>query len=146
MEQAPTLDRKAIAQEVAAALKDKLSQHQVTAIHTQLTTWPKVASGNVNVASFIFYQQWQVNINGGKTFNGKSGGLAGPGGGVAFGDLYADSLDNVYRNTQTFMFTSVGGVYITVQFFDQNHTCIGTFQAGGIGTVAGIGGGTGSWG
>lgn len=142
---APAIDRQAVAKEAANALQGKLDQNQVKALETNMAAWPKVASGNVNVASLIFYQKWQVNINGGKTFNGNAGGVATPGGGVAFGDLYADNINTVYNNTQSFMYTAVAGVYITVEFFDSNHTCIGTFQAGGIGTVAGVGGGSGSW-
>ena len=86
---------------------------------------------NGSVASFIFYLQFQVNITsqGGKTFNGKAGGISSPGGGALFGDVYTDDLDKLYSDTHSFEFQSLP-VYLSILFFDKDSNLLGHFQSG----------------
>lgn len=97
--------------------------------------------------SIIFYIGVQCTINGGKTFDGKAWGASTPGGGALYGDVYlenASTLDELYTRTSDFTFVAAIA-YTTVIFLDSNATVLGHFQAGSVSTVAGSGGGSGSW-
>lgn len=97
-----------------------------------------------SVASFAFYLQFQVTVTGGKTFDGKAGGLSTPGGGALFGDVYTDDINRLYANTVSFQFNATP-VYTNLNFFDSHSNFLGSFQSGSVSTVLGTGGGTGSW-
>ena len=97
-----------------------------------------------SVASLVFYLKVQVVINDGKTFDGDAWGLAFPGGGALFGDVYTDDLNALYSNTVSFAITATP-VYTAVYFFDGGSSLLGHFQAGSVSTVGGSGGGKGSW-
>ena len=102
---------------------------------------------NGSLASLVFYVKAQCNITGGKTFDGSAWGVAFPGGGALFGDVYlagASSLNDLYARTSSFTFTATP-VYTAFYFFDSSNTLLGHFQAGSVSTVAGTGGGSGSW-
>lgn len=103
------------------------------------TAYPATGS----VASVVFWMKWQVQCQG-KTFNGDSWGIAFPGGGALFGDVYTDNLNALFANTRSFAFTATP-VYTAVYFFDGSSNLLGTFQAGSVSTVTGTGGGSGSW-
>lgn len=128
------------------AMEGILEPEQLEAIGHQLDAATTSYPANGNVASFIFYLQFQVNItsSGGKSFNGKAGGLTTPGGGALFGDVYTDDLNRLYESTVSFQFTATP-VYLSLIFFDSHSNALGTFQAGGISTVTGVGGGSGKW-
>lgn len=98
------------------------------------------------MASFIFYLQFQVHITspGGQTFNGKAGGASTPGGGTLFGDVCTDDLAPLYAETVSVEFQSTP-VYLSILFFDGRSNLLGHFRPGAVSTVAGIGGGSGSW-
>lgn len=141
----PPIDTAAVAKEFTASMQGKLSDEQIAAaskvIQTTTTGYP--ATGNV--ASLVFYLQFQVDITGGKEFNGKGGGISTPGGGALFGTVYTDDLNRLYSDTVSFQFTAVAFVYLSIIFFDGNSNALGTFQAGGVSTVNGTGGGSGKW-
>ena len=86
----------------------------------------------------------QITSEGGKHFSGNAGGLSSPGGGVLFGDLYTDDLDDLYTNTVSFQITMTP-VFCSVLFFDSASNLLGHFEGGGVSTVSGVAGGTGSW-
>jgi hypothetical protein len=86
----------------------------------------------------------QCNITNGKSFNGTSWGIAFPGGGALFGDVYTDNIALLYSNTTNFAFTATP-LYTAFYFKDANGNVLGHFQAGSVSTVAGAGGGDGSW-
>ncbi|AEH01115.1 VapA/VapB family virulence-associated protein [Lacinutrix sp. 5H-3-7-4] len=97
-----------------------------------------------SVASFIFYLKFQVNITGGKSFNGNAGGASTPGGGALIGDVYTSDINRLYSDTVSFQFTATP-VYTSIIFFDKSSNALGTFQCGAVSTVAGVGGGSGKW-
>lgn len=102
---------------------------------------------NGSLASLLFYVKAQCNINGGKSFNGSAWGVAFPGGGALFGDVYlagASDLNQLYSRTGSFKFTATP-VYTAFYFYDSQDTLLGHFQAGSVSIVTGGGGGAGGW-
>jgi len=102
---------------------------------------------NGSLASLVLYVKAQCNINGGKSFNGTAWGVAFPGGGALFGDVYLsnnNSLQDLYSKTSSFKFTATP-VYTAFYFYDSQDNLLGNFQAGSVSTVGGIGGGSGNW-
>lgn len=140
----PNVSKEIIAHDFKNSLHGKMEDAQLEkATNTILTTansYPATGS----VASLVFYLQFQVNIKGGKTFDGKAGGISSPGGGALFGDVYTDDLNALYANTVSFAFQSTP-VYLSIQFFDKHSHLLGHFQCGAVSTVIGTGGGAGSW-
>lgn len=138
------VDTNIVAHDFMMAMHGKLEQDKIDAATAALkaTTTKYAATGSV--ASLIFYLKFQVNITGGKSFNGNAGGASSPGGGALFGDVYTDDLNRLYRDTVSFEFNATP-VYLSILFFDGNSNLLGHFQSGAISTVLGIGGGKGEW-
>jgi hypothetical protein len=134
----------AIAEDFSAAMQGKLDEDKiaaaVAAIETATGRYPATGS----VASLIFYLKFQVNVSGGKSFNGDAGGLSTPGGGLIAGDVYTDDIHRLYRDTVSFAFEGTP-IYLGMQFFDSNSNLLGHLQAGAVSIVIGIGGGSGRW-
>ncbi|WP_414570407.1 VapA/VapB family virulence-associated protein [Nostoc sp. CCY 9925] len=139
-----SVNKEIIAHDFLVSVHDKLDQDKIDAAVKSILGTTSSYGANGNVASLIFYLQFQVNINNGKSFNGKAGGLSSAGGGALFGDVYTDDLNRLYANTVSFQFNATP-VYLNINFFDSNSNLLGNFQSGGISTVLGIGGGSGSW-
>jgi hypothetical protein len=98
-----------------------------------------------SIESFIFRMKLRLGVKqDGKTFSGNASSIATPGGGALFGDVYTDDIDRLYNDTVSFTFESTP-VYLSMQFFDQNSRLLGHLQSGAVSTVAGAGGGRGSW-
>ena len=133
-----------IAHDFIAKNSDVLDQKKIDAAVKAITAKTQSYPANGSIVSFIFYLKFQVNIIGGKSFNGNAGGASTPGAGALKGDVYTSDINRMYKDTISMQFTATP-VYSSIIFFDKNSNVLGTFQAGGIGTVAGIGGGTGSW-
>ncbi|WAC01286.1 VapA/VapB family virulence-associated protein [Lacinutrix neustonica] len=121
-----------------------LDQEKIDAAVKTITAETQSYPANGSVASFIFYLKFQVNITGGKSFNGNAGGASTPGGGALIGDVYTSDINRLYKDTKSFQFNATP-VYTSIIFFDGSSNVLGTFQAGAVSTVAGIGGGSGSW-
>ncbi|WP_044401912.1 VapA/VapB family virulence-associated protein [Lacinutrix sp. Hel_I_90] len=121
-----------------------LDQKKIDAAVESITATTQSYPANGSVASFIFYLKFQVNVTGGKSFNGNAGGASTPGGGALIGDVYTSDINRLYKDTKSFQFNATP-VYTSLIFFDGNSNVLGTFQAGAVSTVAGIGGGSGSW-
>ena len=139
-----SIDRKVIAQDFAAYAKGKLPQPQIDSITKSLMAETNSYPATGSVASLIFYLKFQVQVKGGETFNGNAGGIASPGGGALFGDIYTDNLANLYANTVSFSFQGTP-VYLSIQFFDSHSNLLGHLQAGAVSIVTGVGGGSGRW-
>jgi Rhodococcus equi virulence-associated protein len=132
-----------VAREFPERMRGKLDDDKVEAAVTAWDASTKhFATGDI--VSFIFYQKVHVHIQGGKHFEGNAGGLASPGGGSLVGDVYADDLETLYRDTIAFSFYA-SPLYVTVEFWDGNSKLLGHYQAGGLSSVGGPGGGTGGW-
>lgn len=138
------VSRDTVAKELAVQMDGKLEPAKIDAAARSLAATETSYGANGNVASMIFYLQFQVNVNGGRSFNGKAGGISSPGGGALFGTVFTDDIDRLYRDTHSFAFQATP-VYMALEFFDADHRLLGHFQSGGISTVLGTGGGTGSW-
>lgn len=112
---------------------------------TEATATSYPAKGSI--ASLIIWTKCYCTVTNGKSFEGSSWGIAVPGGGALFGDVYLQdnvTIDQLYANTRTFALTATMA-YTAFYFYDGNHSLLGTFQAGSVSTVAGTGGGEGSW-
>jgi hypothetical protein len=125
----------------AGTLDDDRLMEAVSAITNEaVTAYP--AHGEV--VSLIFYLKFRVNVDNGKEFDGNAGGASSPGGGALIGAVYTDDIDGLYADTVSFEFQATP-VYLSIVFFDEDSHALGTFQCGAISTVAGVGGGSGSW-
>lgn len=141
------ISKEEIAKDFVASCKDiDLSQEVIDSVADGIVNESN-ASYTVqgSVASFIFYQRFQAEVKGGKTFKGDAGGVSGPGGGGFWGTLYTDDIQRLYRDTISFQY-NVQTAYLNINFFDRNSKFLGHIQAGGVSTlVVGVGGGSGSW-
>jgi hypothetical protein len=100
--------------------------------------------GHGSIASLIFGFKIQVELNKGKQINGWAGGIGTPGGGFGFGDVYTDNINKLYSDTVAFSFVSAVA-YFTVIFYDTHGNTLGSFQSGGLSTVAATGRGSAKW-
>ncbi|MGX7666516.1 VapA/VapB family virulence-associated protein [Flavobacterium pedocola] len=140
-----SVSKEIVAHDFQSALHGKLDDSLIEAGKNKIMSTNTAYPANGSSVSMIFYLQFQVIIkNGGKTFNGKAGGISTPGGGALYGDVYTDDLNRLYSDTVSFQFTSTP-VYLSIIFFDSNGNVLGTFQCGSVSTVTGVGGGSGSW-
>lgn len=135
-----------LADDLQTSLADRLPEDVISQLAGDISSATVTGSypANGSVASIVFWMKWQCVITGGKTFNGESWGIAFPGGGALIGDVYTDDLARLYANTVSFAFTATP-VYTALYFYDGNSNLLGHFQAGSVSTVAGAGGGSGSW-
>jgi len=139
-----TVNKQVVAHDFATHAKGKLAQAQIDSISKSILADTASYPATGSVASFIFYLKFDVNVTNGETFNGNAGGISTPGGGALFGDIYTDNLANLYANTVSFEYQGTA-VYCALLFFDSNSNLLGTFQAGAVSTVMGVGGGKGHW-
>jgi Rhodococcus equi virulence-associated protein len=126
-------------------MQGRLEPHQIEAAVTMLNATDQKHPATGNIVSMIFYLQFHVDISGGKSFKGDAGGVAFPGAGALFGDVYTTDLERLYRDTHAFEFQATP-VYTSLLFFDGHSNLLGHFQAGAVSIVTGIGGGSGKWG
>jgi len=138
------VSREIIAHDFHVSMHGKLADKQIEAVKKTLLSTTNAYHATGSVVSMIFYLQFQVNIDNGKSFNGKAGGISSPGGGALIGDVYTDDLERLYRDTVSFEFNCTP-VYTSLIFFDSHSNCLGSYQSGSISTVAGVGGGSGKW-
>lgn len=95
-------------------------------------------------AGYPPYSKWEVEIESGKLFSGKAG--VPPvidSNGMTRGEVESEDFQNLYNNTNSFIFVSEG-TYIAIHFFDDENY-LGSFfsEYGGLNEK---GSGTGSWG
>ena len=139
------VSREIVAHDFQTAMTGKLDDATISSVKKQILSASTAYPANGSVASMIFYLQFQVTVkNGGKTFNGKGGGISSPGGGALFGDVYTDDINRLYANTVSMQF-NCAFAYTSILFFDKSSNLLGSFQSGSVSTVAGVGGGSGSW-
>lgn len=128
-----------------SSLGDKLGElsvlkHLKHPEHPRLVVHKESATGNV--ASAIFYLRFYVK-SAGHVFQGNAGGISSPGGGALYGDLYIND-PAIFEKTVSFEFNAAEA-YCSLLFFDGSSNLLGHAEFGGVSTVAGIGGGSGSW-
>lgn len=145
MSQSTLVSPEIVAHDFHTAMHGKLDDDTIQATTKALLSPATAYPANGSVVSMIFYLQFQVTVTGGgKTFNGKAGGISTPGGGALFGDVYTDDINRLYADTVSFEFQATP-VYLSLLFFDSDSNLLGHFQCGAVSTVSGIGGGTGNW-
>ena len=140
------VNRETVANDYAQAMKGKLDDAKVAKAVAAIKADDVTGyAANGSIASLIFYVKVQLTITStGNTFNGNAGGIFTPGGGALFGTVYTSDLNALIQNTTSFQITSTP-VYLSIIFWDENGNVLGTWQAGGISTVLGTGGGSGSF-
>ena len=139
-----TIGPEQLASDFETMMKGKMEDDALASAVKSIATTTQKYGAHGSIASLLFYMKIQVAVKGGKTFNGNAGGIAFPGGGANFGDVYTSDLNKLYAETESFAFTSTP-VYFAVYFFDKNHNSLGTYQSGAVSTASGAGGGSGSW-
>ena len=138
------VSKQILAHDFVTSAHGKLDQDTIGAAVKALTADTSTYPANGSVVSMIFYLKFQVNVSGGKSFNGNAGGISTPGAGALFGDVYTDDINALYANTVSFQFTATP-VYLSLLFFDNNSNLLGHFQCGAVSIVTGVGGGSGHW-
>ncbi|MEH1905990.1 MAG: VapA/VapB family virulence-associated protein [Nostoc sp.] len=144
MSSTSTVNKEIIAHDFLVSVHDKLDKDKIDAAVKSISATTSKYFAEGSVTSYAFYLKFEVNIDNGKSFDGKAGGLSSPGVGALFGDIYTDDLNRLYANTVSFQFNATL-VYLNINFFDKHSNFLGHFQSGGISTVLGTGGGSGSW-
>lgn len=144
METTQTVSKEAIGADLRNSLQGALAPEHIDSVVESLAATTTSYGAKGSVASMVFYLQFQVAVTGGKTFNGKAGGISSPGGGALFGDIYTDDINRLYSSTASFQFNATP-VYTNLNFFDSHSNFLGSFQSGSVSTVLGTGGGSGSW-
>jgi hypothetical protein len=138
------VSKEIIAHDFLVAMHGKFDQDKIDATVASLKSTTTKYPANGSITGFIFYFRIQVNVTGGKSFNGNAGALGTVGGGALFGDVYTDDINELYNNTVSFQFQSTP-VYFSILFFDGNSKLLGHFQSGAVSTIVAVGGGTGNW-
>ncbi len=148
------IDRDLVASDFRELFKDQLPPEAIENVAAHLASAPKADlaaaattayPANGSIASLILYTKCQCVIkNGGKTFNGSTWGVAFPGGGALFGDVYTDDINKMYSKTSSFALAATP-VYTSFIFMDDSGNALGSFQAGSVSIVTGTGGGSGHW-
>jgi len=130
---------------VIAALQGKLEQPTIDAILTQLKANAQAYPANGAIVSFVLFTKVQVFLkDGSRSFTGYGGGVATPGGGANFGDVYTDDLNKLYAKTDGFVVITTP-VYMTVLFLDKDLALLGHYQSGAVSTAVGEFSGAGHW-
>ena len=141
---APEVSPAMLADELKPVLAGKLDAEKIDAVVESVSATTTTYPAHGALISMIFFMIVKVEISGAKTFDGKAGGVAVPGGGGCWGTVYTDDLNRLYSSTVSFAFTTTP-VYVAVYFFDGNSNHLGHFQAGAVSTSTGTGGGSGGW-
>jgi Rhodococcus equi virulence-associated protein len=143
-----SIDRATIAEDFRGQFADTLPAEVIDSAAAHLESAPQAATASYpakgSIASMIVWMRCECRVDGGKQFTGDSWGISFPGGGALFGDVYTDDLNALYANTRSFALAATP-VYTSFVFFDDNHSPLGSFQAGSVSTVSGTGGGKGGW-
>jgi Rhodococcus equi virulence-associated protein len=111
---------------LATDLKDVLRGHvEDEKIEAAATKLPSLAPCCPTHGSFSG-PEIEIVVDGGKTFRGDAGGVAGSDGP---GQVWTGDLDALYGNTVSFAMTATQ-VYTAVYFFDDQGNLLGYFRAG----------------
>lgn len=141
----PPVDLPARARELRNSLDVGTNSEELDDLENAIAaTATKYPAGGY-VWSALIYTGWAAAIYGShRAFKGRAWGIAVPGGGTLFGEIYSDDLDRLYRDTKSFTFTAAAA-YTAIYFFDENSQYLGSFQGGSISNVIGTGGGSGEF-
>lgn len=148
MDHAPALLEKAsfdlLARDFRASLKEVMDEARIDKLLSEMASFDQKYNAQCPIASAVFYVFVAPSIYDGKSAEGHGGGLFTPGGGGSWGHVYTKDLERLYRDTISFQVNATA-VYLNVNFFDGYSNLLGHYHGGGVGTVAGTGGGTIRW-
>jgi len=130
--------------DLTALLTGKMDDHTIAEGNKALAAATMAYGATGSVASMILYQDFGLSVFNGKTFQGNAGGIAAPGNGALYGDVYTSDINRLYNDTDSFAFTATP-LYTAIFFYDKQHSLLGYFQAGTVAAIAGTGGGRGKW-
>jgi hypothetical protein len=97
-----------------------------------------------SVACALTRRIFLIALADGKKFNGHADCASRFGGGSLSGELYADDIAKLCKDTVRFEYLGTG-VDLSMAFFDAERNLLGFLQANGVDRVTGTGGGAGSW-
>lgn len=98
-----------------------------------------------NIEGGIVYARLNVEVKGGQKCGSDVWGAFTPGAGALIGDIYTSDIDTLYRDTVSCEVNATP-LYVNVNFINAKTQIIGSFQAGGISTIVGVGAGKCIWG
>jgi hypothetical protein len=132
------VDRAQIANDFRTQMEGELDAAQIDAGAAAITSAGQSYPATLTVDDV---GTWRVQVQGGKLFTGRAiRGVAGP----VPGYVSTSDIQRLYRDTTAFQYT-LTPVYVSLIFFDATSNVLGTFQAGAVSIVSGVGGGKGSW-
>ncbi len=128
------------------AFTGKFTEEQLDKIIEDMLAVTTAYAADGAIVSGVFWVQVTVNDWDGQTlsYTGEGGGVFTPGGGALIGAVYTDDLPGLLANTVRFE-VNAAFAYTSIVFFDDDSNCLGSYQSGSVSTVAGIGGGKGTW-
>jgi hypothetical protein len=126
-----------------AALRGNIPDEEVTAAVTSIKSATASYPAGGSFLCTFFYFRITLSCQG-ESWVGNAGGLGGVGGASTNGDIYTDDINRLFKETTSFQFNNAV-VYLNVNFFNSSSQFLGSYQGGGVGTCAGIGGGSGKW-
>ncbi|MBM9506851.1 VapA/VapB family virulence-associated protein [Actinacidiphila acididurans] len=138
------VSKETIARDFAKRMHGTLEQDKVDAAVGALLSPAVSYPAECIVISAIFYTHWKIVVTDGETFNGNAGGVGTPGGGGMWGSVNTNDINKLYSQTKSFEYYATSA-YVNVNFFDGSANFLGSFNAGGLSTLNGAGGGSGSW-
>jgi hypothetical protein len=94
---APAIPTETVANDLREVLQGKVADDKLEAAVAKVQAADTSYAAHGAVASLIFWVKVQVVIDDGKTFDGEAWGIAFPGGGALFGDVYTDDLNAFFR-------------------------------------------------
>ncbi|WP_446471036.1 VapA/VapB family virulence-associated protein [Xenorhabdus stockiae] len=99
----------------------------------------------LTVKSFIIRQHFKVALVDYKeVFDGDSWGLSSASIGSSAGIVFTSNLDKLFSDTTNFWFFGAGD-YLTMSFYSEDGSFLGTFQGAALSMIVGGGYGSGNW-
>jgi len=147
----PPVSKEVIANDFRAAAEGKLDKKRIDAIAASIIRPTALAFfANGAFAGGFFYVNIALTVQEipgappDRSFSGNGGGLFSFGLGGTAGTFFTDDLHAAFDNTKTFQI-SLTGSHCSVVLFDSDSNVLGNFIGPALGTLVGVGGGTGGW-
>jgi hypothetical protein len=138
-------DHGPLADDFQKQFEGKVPQAMLDAARAHLESRPLIASNDLRATLTVtggITGQVECKVADGPDFRGHLWGLAGPA--QSAGSLYTDDPERLYGNTSNFLLIA-SLAYISMVFYDDSGSVLGSFQGGAVTSFAGSYGGTGGW-
>ncbi|MBD1226769.1 VapA/VapB family virulence-associated protein [Xenorhabdus griffiniae] len=132
-----------LSKESANMLKNKTTNDSIVKPSESST---HIYKAFLELTSYVFYYQFTLSLDGGKTFYGKAGGLGSPGKGEFSGEFIfgVDDINIIYQNATGFI-AVVTPITINIGFADSSLDKLAQFNGSGLGTISATITGGGYW-